>query len=273
MANIITSVENFVTTHQKGIRTTLAVVGGACVIATPFLTVKAKDSVDEAICKAEAELGRPLTKQEKMDVIRKNPYVWGATATTIGSLGAGFGLYGISEKVISMGNKTIEDIAEKYQTTQEAISELPEKDKEKVEKKVAEKAFTRASNRGSESPNGTEGIPVDTGYGNTLFYDVWTNTWFLSSYDKVSSVINSINEEINFGTLKSLHEYCIKQGIPTRGIDKNFFFTKGIIKLVKDGDHFYKMSDRGNPVGVLEFTSDSAPEYISEEKQRGLPFL
>lgn len=273
MGNFIDSAHNFIMAHQKGFRLGCLVVATGSAIATPFLVSTAKDRVEKKIKETGA-----TTKKEKIKIAREDPFVWAACATTLTSIGCGALTYGISEKVISTTNKTIEMMVDKIEVTEESISEtLSEKDQEKLGKKVAEKTMNKASERAdvinSTRGLGTAGAPIDTGFGTTLFFDVWSNTWFLSDYQKIISIMNSINEEINTnGTAKTAADWLIANGIPPKELDYDYFFRSNI-KLLKDSDHFYSADDKGNPVGLIEFTYDSKPKHLTKAEQSGLPFI
>lgn len=263
--------QSWLTAHQKEVRAVLLALGIASAAATPFLVAKAQDECKKRFIEEGAE-----TKEDKIRIIRKNPWTWAAVGTTLTSLGTGIATYGLTNKIIASAESTINDMADKIDVTNKAISKLPEKEKDKVEKAVAEETFKQAAKKAEAGDGerclGTAGVPVDTGYGDTLFFDCWTKTWFLSDYNKIMSVINEINANLNEGVVQRVSDWCIKNGWSPKELDYDYYFTSQIA-LLKDGDHFYMMDDKGVPLGLLEFKASCKPEHIPPERAKGLPFV
>lgn len=258
----------WVETHQKGIRTFAVVAGAGCAVATPFLASKATSSVARKIHEANA-----TTKEEKLKIARKDPWVWATAGTTLGSLGFGALSYGVSNRIISKANQTIDKLTDQIDTVTSAISELPEKEQAKLDKAVAVKNFEKQQQKEASGDfNPIKNAPVDTGFGDTIFYDTWTNTYFLSSYQKVMSVINELNDDHNHGITKTVADWCVKNGWKPQELDYDYYFMS-MIELVKDGDHFYQVDDKGNPVGIIEFTYNSKPKHLSKGEAAGIPFI
>lgn len=268
IGNFFRAAAKWIDVHQKGIRTAAVVVGAGCTIATPFLASKATRSVARKVQEAGAK-----TKEEKLKIARTDPWVWATAGTTLGSLGCGAISYGVSNRIISKADQTIEKLTDQIDTVTDAISTLPEKDQEKLNKKVAEKSFEKQQNKeASGEYDVMSNAPIDTGFGDTLFYDSWTNTYFLSDYQKIISVVNQLNDEHNHGVTKTVADWCILNGIKPTELDYDYYFM-GLIELVKDGDHFYKADDKGNPIGVIEFKIDCKPKHLSASDAAGLPFI
>ena len=271
--NIIKTVVNFVDTHQKGIRTAAIVVGAGCTIATPILATQATRSVSRKI----KELGA-TTKEDKRKIAMRDPWVWATAGTTLGSLGCGALSYGISNRIISKTNEVLDKTVEQLDSVTNAISELPDKQKDNIDKAIVETAVkNRLSYEDAVTSSGDlvpeSFSPVQTGYGDTLFYDVFTQTWFYSSFQKIESVVNEINDSTNHGVYSNGFDWAIKNGFKPREELYNDYWFMNMIELVKDGDHFYKMDSKGQPFGVIAFKIDSKPTYLSPEESRGLPTI
>lgn len=271
------SVRRAIDAHQKEIRVGAFIVGAASAVATPFLAGKAKDNVSVVIEEKEAELGRKLTKKEKMEIYRKEPFVWFTAGTTALSLGCGALGYTVGNRIISQTTEALDKAVEDLSVQEEAIHDMPDKDRVKVEKKIVEKKAERAVKCERSKPGdgergtGTKGVPIDTGFGNTLFYDTFTDKWILTSYQKIMSVVNDINNLYTTeGTLSTVGDWCIKNGYTPSELLWDYYFD-GVIRLVHDGDHLYQADDMGNPFGIIEFMD--RPKHLSKELKEGLPFL
>lgn len=273
MANIFETVSDFYRTHRKGIRTACFAVGVGCTIATPILASAATDRVKKKI-----ETVGATTKKEIWDIAKKEPLVWATVGTTLGSVGFGGAAYGMGNKIIKLTESSADKIADQLSTTTEAISKLPEKQKDVIDKAIAEtEVKKRIAYEDSVTASGDvvpeSFSPVQTGYGDTLFYDVFTQTWFYSSFQKIESVVNEINDALNHGAYSNGADWAIKNGFKPREELYNDYWFMNLIELVKDGDHFYKMDSKGQPFGVIAFKLDSKPKHLSVEEARGLPTL
>lgn len=259
----------WIETHQKGIRLTAVVGGAACALATPVLAAKATSSVSRKIHESGAS-----TKEEKIKIARKDPWVWATAGTTLGSLGFGALSYGVSNRVVSKMDKTIEQLTDEIDTVTSAVTALPEKEQEKINKIVMEKEVSKKpTSESCKKLSSTSCCPIVTGFGDTLFYDTWTKTWFYSSYQKILSIINDFNEVNNSGYYKNVADWCIANGYePNEEIHNDYWFMSQI-SIVKDGDHFYKMDDTGVPYGVITFTVDSKPKHLPPEESKHLPWI
>ena len=266
--SVFRSIVKWIDAHQKGIRTAAVVIGAGCTIATPFLASKATSSVARKVHESGAN-----TKEEKLKIARKDPWVWATAGTTLGSLGCGALSYGVSNRIISKANQTIDKLTDQIDTVTEAISELPEKEQAKINQKSADISYKKQQEKEASGDfNPIKNAPVDTGFGDTLFFDSWTNTYFLSSYQKVMSVINEMNDEHNHGVTKTVADWCIKNGWKPTELDYDYYFIT-MIEVVKDNDHFYQVDDKGNPVGIIEFTCNSKPKHLSSGEAAGIPFI
>jgi hypothetical protein len=263
----------FIDEHQTGIRITCLILGAAATIATPFLASEAKTRVSKRIQETGAS-----TKKDKLREAAKEPFVWLTAGTSLMSLGAGVAGYAVSDRVISKTKSVLDKTLDELTTVEAAVSKLPEETKTELQKDIMETKFQKAVSNADraladgERCLGTAGVPVDTGYGSTLFFDCWTSTWFLSDLNKIQAVINEINEIINSGITMTVADWCIKNGWKPKELDYDYIFTSNI-KILRDGEHLYSMDDKGAPVGMIEFTFESKPRHMTEKEKEGLPWI
>ena len=263
----------FIDEHQREIRIGLMVASGIAALATPFLAAEAKTRVSKRISETGA-----TTRRDKLRIAAREPFVWFTAGTTVASLGAGIAGYSVSETVINRTRKVLDKTLDDLTAVNTAAAKLPEEHKVQLQKDIVEAKYQKAVERADRALEdgerclGTAGVPVDTGYGSTLFFDCWTNTWFLSDFNKIQAVINEINEIINSGITMTVADWCIKNGWKPKELDYDYIFTSNI-KILKDGDHLYSMDDKGAPVGMIEFTFESRPRHMTEKEKEGLPWL
>lgn len=258
MSSIFKSVMTWIDVHQKGIRTVAVVVGAGATIATPILAAKATQSVTRKVHEAGA-----TTKEEKIKIARKDPWVWATAGTTVASLGCGAITYGLSNRIISKTNEVLDKTVDKLDMTvneldkktdeldavKGAISELPDKEQKKIEKASIEKKMTKALQKRDFS----EPDPGRYNNGEIQFIDGFTGQTFYSTFNNVSARINEFNERINDGYKQTHAHWMLLNGMTPRDQDWEFIYDRNV-KLMKDDDHFYAMdTSNGRPVGWIEF--------------------
>lgn len=266
--SIIRDLLNFTDRNQKTIRVVSTGVAIIATIATPFIASKAHEKVVNRI----RELGL-TTKKDKLQVAVKEPLVWASVATSLVSMGAGFISYSVADRVINKTRAELDDLVEDKSIMEEAISELPEKQRKVVEKNIIEQKIERFKTREQEAKEHGDlslSSPIDTGYGSTRFMATFSKgIIFLHDYQKIMTITNDFNAQINSGVYPTQEELKIKLGLPVNEVDCDLFFTSQI-KWVMDSDHFYQVDDCGQPLGILEFETHSKPQYMSERDRKNL---
>lgn len=268
------SILKFIDEHPKGVRMLLMAIGAGATIATPFIAAKASENVGRRISESGA-----TTKKEKLAIAAKEPLIWVTAGTSVISLGCGALAVGVSDRVIKKTQSLLDRAIEEAEQTNNAIATLPEKQKTAVEKAIIEQKvsdFHAKEEAAKVLGDNSISVPIDTGHGNVRFIAAFAGCRpFLGDYQYITQVINDFNANINNGIYPTLEEFKIKLGLPVDSdIDPDYFFLRQI-KLVKDSDHFYKVDDCGQPVGVIEFESESKPEYLSprERKNLGISYI
>lgn len=199
---LVTALNQFTKQHGHEM---LAVFGISGFIGAIVLAAKASPAAQKDICKAEEEKGEPLTKIEAVKIAGKHyiPAVVSAAGATVCIIGA---------TVIE--NKKFTAVATLCQITEDNLRDLKSHVMESVgEKKGSTLIEETAAKKVSDIS--TEGSPlVTTKYGETVFYDPWSGSFFGCTKDRVDKAVNAVNLRLTGVDFVSLNEFYDELDVP-----------------------------------------------------------
>lgn len=205
LRSIIKTSEKYIVDNAPTIVSAVAVSG---TLATAFLTGRATFAAADRIREAQEnenlqELGHELTTKEQIKLVWPL-YVPPAIAVV--------GTVGCIVTANSLSAKRIAALAAAYKISEDHFEEYRDKVKEKLGLKEEEEMQAQIDQRKVDETY-TDGISR-LGYtpvvnGDVLFRDDWTGRYFYSSYAKVKSVENDINQMImkdGYATLTDFYD-------------------------------------------------------------------
>ena len=200
--NIINAVSDFAKKHE-GTILTCCTVGST--LAAVYLTFKATPKLMD---KLDELKDTDMTNFEKAKEIA--PIIAGPAIATAGAVG--FAICNnvrTADKVKNAFNmmslyKTVDDTRKKY--TEEIVGEEKAKEiEQKVIHDIPDAAF------------------IHTGYGEELFYDELTNSWFYSNVHAVNKAITELNKELMYEAV-GVEDYVTALGINCPSALKNNYW-------------------------------------------------
>lgn len=182
-------------------------VGIASMITTTVFAVKATPTALQLLEDAKREKGEPLTPPEKVKAAWK-PYI---PAAVTGVLGVTC-LIGAS----SVNVRRTAALAAAYRVSETALTEYREAVVDTVGEKKEREIKEKAAQKRVDSVTVTEDQIINTGNGNTLFMDPWSNMVFRSSRNAVERAENVINKRIlhDISGNATLNEFYDELGLP-----------------------------------------------------------
>jgi hypothetical protein len=182
--------------------TILTYIGGAGVIATTILAVKATPKALQLIEDAKEEKGEDLTK---LEVIKSAGPAYIPTAITgVATITCIFGANVLNKRRQA-------SMASAYALLDQSYKEYKKKSKEVYGEDAVEKITEEIAKDKREETD----ITVEPGC--QLFYDVFSDRYFSSTLDNVRNAQYKLNREITVECYATLNEYYEFLGIP--GID------------------------------------------------------
>lgn len=197
---------NFADEHQREILLGCTIVGVISTGITAWrnspkaqqITAKHK----ETLAAIEDDLARnEITEEEAFEEKKEEyvDYIKGMTPLVLPPVILGTGTIVAAVGGHASSTKKLAAISAAYTATEKAYDEYKDKAEEflgekksqelrdEVNKEVMEKAYATTNN----------GDIIETGYGNTLFYDKYCGRFFRSSWESIRKAINDINRRAN----------------------------------------------------------------------------
>ena len=145
-------------------------------------------------------------------------------------------------------------LASMYALSENSLKEFEDKVRAEYGDKKTEKLYEEIAKDKSRKNPPQEGQVIITGHGDYLCYDPISGRYFRSEIEKVKSVINEVNADINSGAFVSVNDYCDKldgQSMPDSQLGWEIGWSlqnTGLIepRYVYDGD------THGEPVLIIE---------------------
>lgn len=199
--------------------------------------VKSKEIIEEK----EKELGREMTTKEKVTSTAKVwiPAVICITACAGCTLGSQFAASKkLSKTVMAMSGAIAAKDSLIEEMTEQGGKKLLEESKKVVEKKKASEILAKGKeySKGSSKYNGV----IDTGYGDELFHDVFTDKWFWSSQKDVNdAIVGFQNKYANSGNARISDLYARYGWTNDPNYDFDYMPTAGDINGFMQNDTRY----------------------------------
>lgn len=248
----------FADEHQREIMLGGAIAG---VVVTTVLSWKAGIKADKIMAEqrkkmealeADAEMyDEEQLKEEKKNVTietvkRMAPVVAPPVISAAGTIVSVIGGYKVASKQIAV-------LSSLYSMSEKALTEYQDKAKELIgPKKTQEIKDEVSADKVRENPPKSDKI-INTGNGETLFYDPKSGRYFYSSPEAVKSATNRINLRMMEEYYISLNEYYDEMGLTDieLGEDMGFNIDDGLI----DVDHLFSVTktEKDVPALVLEY--------------------
>lgn len=196
MNNLLTSSKRFL---QRNAPTILTVVGGAGVVATSVLAVKATPKVLTILKEAEEEKGEELTVMEKVVVAGPSyiPAIVTGAATIACIVGANV-----------LNKRQQAGLMSAYALLDSSYKEY----RKKVEELYGEEADDHVREEISKDKYKEKDIPKEGG--KTLFFDEFSGRFFRSTIEKVLIAENLVNRDLVMQYYSTLNDFYGYLGIP-----------------------------------------------------------
>lgn len=250
-----------------------------CSIATPILTVyctkKAIDKVNEKGVTSRKDIAKTVL-----------PYaIAPVTTTVIGTVASCF-VYNEGTKALNLASTTGSALTALTATNKiydEVVKEVAgDKKYGEIQKKVLDKiADTPAKDKIKDAKVeivededkltilGPTEIVCDTGKGDVLFREKWSNQLIRTSWEAIRKDINDLLELKNDrGFDITVNDLLIKLGANSTELGDMYYFPNGI-KYIADDEHLYTRDPKTNgPLGILEFAMGYNPVPVTKPLAR-----
>ena len=216
---VISAMNGFVKAHSHEI---LAAVGISSFVTSIVLAAKVTPVVEKDICKAEEEKGEPLTKMETIKIAGKH-YIPAAVAAVCGTACV------IGSTVLE--NKKVAAVATLCQLTEDNLRDLKTHMTDALGEKKAANIIEETAAKKIE----TKEIPEDavtTKYGESIFYDPWSGSYFGCTKDRIQSAVNAINLRLTGCDFVSLNEFYDELGRPNTNFGNYSGWTSSLGELL-----------------------------------------
>ena len=127
--------------------------------------------------------------------------------------------------------KQKEALSSAYALSQLTVQKYQEKVVERIGKNKAEALRQDVMNEVAECQSPVLGIatqstlPIDTGHGSTLFYDIPTKTWFYSDKTFLDNQVNEANKAVLTEGYNDLNEIRYRWGLPQSSLYSEWLYT------------------------------------------------
>lgn len=247
-----------------------------CSIATPILTVyctkKAIDKVNEEGIKDKKEIAKKCL-----------PYAIPPLITTIAGTTASCFVYNEGTKALNLASTTGSALTALNATNKiydEVVKEVAgEKKYGEIQKKVVEKIANTDSPAIDKLKDDTpvcvlqdddtvkviprNEVVIDTGHGDVIFREKWSNQLIRTSWEHIRTVINDLNARINDGYDVTVNDLLLGLGATRAELGDAYYFPNGI-KYMADDEHLYTRDANNQPLGILEFAMGKNPVPVNK---------
>lgn len=194
--------------------TILTIVGGAGVVITSVMAVKATPKALELLEKAKEEKGEELTKLESVKVA--GPAYIPAVVSGVATLSCIFGANMLSKRRQA-------SLMSAYALLDNSYKEY----KNKVVELYGEEARDHIREELAKDHHNDEGLDLE---GDTkLFYDEFSERYFESTMEKVIKAEYELNKKITQWGGASLNEFYANLGIPTVDYGEHLGWSSGLL--------------------------------------------
>lgn len=211
---MLKTLSRFVRNNSSTILTVLSLAGVVGTVVTASQdTAKAKDVIT---------ITKPRNRKEAIRVTWKCyiPTAISAGTTMACILGSHY-----------CSQKQKEALSSAYALSQLTLQKYQEKVVDRIGKNKAESMRQEVMNEVAEyrSPVAeisTKSIlPIDTGHGTTLFYDIPTDTWFYSDKTYLDNQVNQANQMVLTEGVNDLNEIRYRWGLPQNKLYSEWLYT------------------------------------------------
>lgn len=253
------------------------VTGITCSVATPIVTAyctkKAMDAVDKKGVKDKKDVAKVVA-----------PYAIAPLALT--ALGTATSVLSYNESGRALSAASTATAALTSLTTTSKIYDdivkevVGDKKHSEIEKKVLEKVADAPAKDYVKNPNievkadgdkltilGPTEIVCETGHGDVVFREKWSNQLIRTSWEQIRTVVNDLNARINDGYDVTVNDLLIKLGANVAELGDAYYFPNGI-KYMADDDHLYTRDKSNQPLGILEFAMGRGPVPVNKPLAR-----
>lgn len=237
-------------------------VGVVCFVATPILAVKATpaalDALDNERHRRKMDMAIKVgTEQENSDLVMQAvqlkpfdyvKYTWKLYMPAVATGATGIAcIIGSTSVSVRRNASLIAACA----ITETRFSEYKDKVKELFGKKEDDVRSAINEDRIKNDPVEEDKI-VDTGKGDTLFYDAFSGRYFKSDISYVERAVNLLNHQLLYDEGVSLNDFYDLILLEPNKFGEDFGWnrnTNGLVELNLDS----KLADDGTPCVVLDF--------------------
>lgn len=253
------------------------VTGITCSVATPIVTAyctkKAMDAVDKKGVKDKKDVAKVVA-----------PYAIAPLALT--ALGTATSVLSYNESGRALSAASTATAALTSLTTTSKIYDdivkevVGDKKHSEIEKKVLDKVADMPAvvKLKDETPVVVQQddeikvlprnrIVIDTGHGDVVFMEKWSNQLIRTSWEQIRTVINDLNARINDGYDVTVNDLLRKLGARDAELGDAYYFPNGI-KYLADDEHLYTRDENNQPLGILEFAFGRNPVPVNKPLAR-----
>lgn len=210
----------------KNAPTILTCVGIAELLGTSYLWVKNTPKAQEKLKKAEEEKGEKLTKTEKVKAAAP-AYIPAATGTILTAT-----TFLLANRISA---KQLAAVIAAYQLSEEAREEWKENTLKTVGQKATENIEETAARTRMQQATYSDEAVVNTGKGDTLYFDRWSGRYFKSS----AQAMHEIELELSDYLIDS-DEVCLNDYYDLVGLENVKYGNEWIWSRKNDRDRRIK---------------------------------
>ena len=237
-------------TKHEGTILTVAAIGST--LAAVYFAVKDSPRLMEKIDELKDSDKTKLEKAKEIAPIVARTAV--ATGVSIGCTIANH----------KHASNVIQSLTSAYQMATIAKDEIGKKTEEIAGPEVAQKVRESIGFDHAQKSFGSGAIEhvIDTGHGNSLFFDEWSGTWFYSDVNFIKKCINDLNYQLMNDMSVSLNEFYSYLDIPNAKVGKHadnngWHIDDGQIEV----EFYAKLDDCDQAYTVMSFRNDPRSMY------------
>ena len=244
-------IDNIVESSKKSTSGIWLIIGMGLTGVAIFFTAKGTIKSVKQVEKAEADLGRKLTKREIVKVTWKNyiPAAGAAVASGVAYF-LGHKEHLKKEAVFATGYAVSQATLNEYQNkTREIVGE--EKEKE-IRESIAKDRITKSE---SQAPTN---VVYSSGLGD-LFIDDRTGREFISTINRIDAAVNRINRQLMIEMFVPLNDFYYELGLSAVDTDDGWHVDDGLIEV----NYIPDIANGSHPALRLSF-----PDYCKPKPEK-----
>ena len=246
--SMVTAVTEFGKKNSSAIMTGLTVAG---IAATAIMALKKGPKIEKILDEKKSE-GATNTEIVKAVAPEIAPVLLMGVATATCAISAN-----------TISSKRIKVLSAAYNTAQLAASEMIERAKDEIGEKKTDKIRDAISKKKiEENPITSETNVIITGTGDCICYDVYSGRYFKSSPDKITKIINELNERLmNRDLYITVNEFYDELNMPHIKLGENFGWNieNGLIEKWFSS----QLDENNNPILIVDF--NCGPIWLHEK--------